>query len=150
MSRNVVGWIFVGWIVVGLMCFLFVFVFLFIGKELDDGIDFDWYLLLLLFNDLGVVGLFVGVYGKVLIVVGGVNFLFFVWENEKLWMCDIYVFVLMEMGYVWWDGGKFFWWIVYGVVVLISEGVVCIGGNEGMCYFDDVFLFFWDVESLSI
>ncbi len=101
-------------------------------------------------DPLGVAGPFAGVHHDALIVAGGANFPKPVWENEKAWHDAIHVLVRSGDDYVWKEGGKLPRPIAYGAAVSTSEGIVCMGGNDGNETFDDVYLLRYDPDAAKI
>ncbi len=97
----------------------------------------------------GLAGAFSGVSNDVLIIAGGANFPGLKpWEGgEKVWWNDIYV--LRENG-----SGEYEWIVkpdfklpqklAYGVSVQTEEGVICIGGDDGVSKSSKVFELKWD------
>ncbi|HIM28237.1 MAG TPA: hypothetical protein EYG57_01630 [Planctomycetes bacterium] len=110
----------------------------------------DWQALPDLPNALGVAGPFVGVHNDALVVAGGANFPRPVWENEKIWHRQIHVLIKTNRGYQWKDGGVLPQSTAYGAAVSTSNGIVCIGGNDGTKIFDRVFLLRWDARAARI
>ena len=110
----------------------------------------DWQELPPLPNPAGVAGPFTGVHGDALIVAGGANFPKPVWESQKVWHDDIWVLLRTntngETTYQWREGGKLERPIAYGASVSTPDGVVCIGGNDGVHTYTDVFLMLWNAE----
>ncbi len=110
----------------------------------------DWQELPSLPNPDGVAGPFTGVHGDALIVAGGANFPKPVWESQKVWQDDIWVLLRTntngETTYQWREGGKLERPIAYGASVSTPYGVVCIGGNDGVRTYVDVFLMVWNAE----
>ena len=125
------------------------------GQEQQNSLD--WKKIASLPNELGVAGPFVGLHkwgieddDEALIVAGGANFPRPVWENDKVWYDDIHVLVRSKDTYQWYDGGKLPWPNGYGAAVSTSDGVVCMGGNDGTKTYDQVFLLSWDQKNQTV
>uniref|UniRef100_UPI0021BCEC13 sodium:solute symporter family transporter n=1 Tax=Aporhodopirellula aestuarii TaxID=2950107 RepID=UPI0021BCEC13 len=112
--------------------------------------DFNWNALPDLPNELGVAGPFVGISNNALIVAGGANFPRPVWDNEKVWHDRIDVLTRHADGFEWVSGGTLPRRCGYGASVTTSDGVLCMGGNDGVETFDDVFLLRWNAASKKI
>ena len=97
-------------------------------------------------DPLPVAGPWAGVHNNALIVAGGANFPKPVWDNDKAWHRTIHVLVKEGRQYIWKPGGKLARSLAYGAAVSTSEGVVCIGGNDAVNTFGDVFLLSWDAN----
>lgn len=93
--------------------------------------------------ELGVAGPFCGVHEETLLVAGGANFPQPVWENDKVWHRQIYALPL-KGDRSWKMLGELPRPIGYGASLSVSEGVVCMGGNDADTVFDDVFLLKFD------
>ncbi|MBT6770619.1 MAG: sodium/solute symporter [Opitutales bacterium] len=101
-------------------------------------------------SELGVAGPFTGIHENHLIVAGGANFPEPVWENEKAWRDTIYALPLDEKDASWKVVGKLPRPIGYGSCISLTEGIVCIGGNDADQSYADVFLLKWENGSVSI
>ncbi len=112
--------------------------------------DFQWDALPDLPNELGVAGPFVGISNNALIVAGGANFPRPVWDHEKEWHDRIDVLTRSDDGFEWVSGGTLLQRCGYGASVTMPDGVLCMGGNDGVETFDDVFLLRWNAELRKI
>lgn len=101
-------------------------------------------------DELGFAGPFVGTHNGGLIVAGGANFPRPVWENEKVWHNRIWVLARSGDTDGWKDAGRLTVPIAYGASVSTPHGVVCIGGNDAIQTFNDVFLLQWDPNTQSV
>ena len=101
-------------------------------------------------DELGVAGPFVGVHKNALLVAGGANFPLPIWETEKVWHDRIYVLTKSEGEYIWKDGGALAKPIGYGAAVSTADGIVCMGGNDALETFDEVFLLSWDPKTEKV
>ncbi len=110
----------------------------------------DWQQLPDFPDELGVAGPFVGVHNDVLIVAGGANFPRPVWKNDKAWHDKIHVLTKTDDGYTWKSGPTLPRPIAYGAAVSTPDGIVCMGGNDGMETFDDVFVLHWDADAQQV
>jgi solute:Na+ symporter, SSS family len=114
------------------------------------GTALDWQSLLDLPDELGVAGPFVGVHNDALIVCGGANFPRPVWDNDKVWHDAIHVLTKAIGGYEWKSGGTLSHPIGYGTAVSTADGVICIGGNDGVTTFSEVFALRWDPDAQQV
>ncbi|EMI52648.1 sodium:solute symporter family transporter [Rhodopirellula sallentina] len=107
-------------------------------------------------NELGVAGPFVGTSNNALIVAGGANFPRPVWDNEKVWQNSVDVLLRRTNdfekpnNYEWVSGGTLPRRCGYGASVSAHGGVLCMGGNDGVNTFDDVFLIRWNATSETV
>lgn len=111
---------------------------------------FQWDELPNLPDPLGVAGPFVGVHNDALIVAGGANFPTPVWETDKVWKQAIYALAGSDDRMAWTRAGELPRAIAYGMCVSHATGVICIGGNDGLETFDDVFRMRFDEPSGKI
>lgn len=113
----------------------------------EDGF-YRWSELQPLPNRLGVAGPFAGVHKDSLIVAGGANFPEPVWDDqsEKQWLDDIYVLPSPDSK-SWVQAGKLPRPIAYGATVSTPFGLLCMGGNDKVNVFSDVFLIQWDSKN---
>jgi solute:Na+ symporter, SSS family len=110
-------------------------------------VELQWNELPPLPNPDGVAGPVIGVHNDALIVGGGANFPNEpLWETDKVWHDTIHVLTKSNDGYKWVSGGKLPEPRAYGSSVSTKQGVVCIGGNDGVNTFDDVILLSWDPD----
>ena len=102
----------------------------------------------------GLAGAFSGVHNDVLIIAGGANFPDGApWQGgKKVWWDDIYVLEKDQLGnYSWLErAGKLSQRLAYGVSVSTEDGIVCIGGEDGINKRKEVFLLSWDIEKREI
>ena len=110
----------------------------------------DWQSLPDLPDELGVAGPFAGVHNDALIVAGGANFPRPVWDNDKIWHDAIHVLTKVTGGYAWKSEGKLPRPVGYGTAVSTADGVICIGGNDGIGTFAEVFALRWDAEAQRV
>lgn len=89
---------------------------------------------------LGVAGPIAGVHNGSLIIAGGANFDQPVWENDKVWHDDIWIWNDSQ----WTSAGKLDHAIAYSAVVSTPLGIVSMGGCDSEQTFADVDLFRWD------
>ncbi len=101
-------------------------------------------------DELGVAGPFAGVHNDALIVAGGANFPRPVWESDKVWHDHLFVLKRVGDNYEWHDGGALEKPIAYGAAVSTPHGVLCMGGNDSVETFRDVFLLKWDPKTESV
>ena len=101
-------------------------------------------------DELGVAGPFAGVHNDALIVAGGANFQRPIWETDKVWYDDIHVLVKQGDGFAWRDGGRLPRRTAYGAAVSTPKGVLCLGGNDGVNTFAEVYLLAWDPARQTI
>ncbi|MEA3365209.1 MAG: hypothetical protein U9Q79_06160 [Candidatus Hydrogenedentes bacterium] len=96
-------------------------------------------------NPEGVAGPFVGVHNDALIVAGGANFPNKPrWETDKVWHADTYVLVKRGDGYTWLTPAPLPAPRAYGAAVSTPHGVLCMGGNDAITTYADVFLLQWE------
>ena len=98
-------------------------------------------------ESLGVAGPYVGVHDDALIVAGGANFPKPYWGEDKVWHDDIWV---LERSGEWTKGGTLPRPLGYGASVSLSQGVLCMGGNDANQTYNDVFLLNWDPVSKTV
>ncbi|MBC9868784.1 MAG: hypothetical protein F7O42_13075 [Opitutae bacterium] len=98
-------------------------------------------------ESLGVAGPYVGVHDDALIVAGGANFPKPYWGEDKVWHDDIWV---LERSGKWIKGGTLPRPLGYGASVSLSQGVLCMGGNDANQTYNDVFLLKWDPGSKTV
>lgn len=114
----------------------------------------------------GVAGPFVGILNGALIVAGGANFPKPVWENNKEYHDDVYILIKDDEGqpagsfssaeltgklkYKWIGGFHLDQPIAYGASISTDEGVICLGGNDSVRTYTDVFLLRWDPQTQKI
>ncbi len=101
-------------------------------------------------DELGVAGPFVGVHNDALILAGGANFARPVWDKDKTWHDTIHVLTKVDGGYEWKSGGTLSGPIGYGTAVSTPDGVICIGGNDGVATFKEVFALRWDAATQKV
>ena len=101
----------------------------------------------------GLAAPFCGVSNGMLLVAGGCNFPGkAVWEGgNKAYYSDAFALEHKANGeYVWHSGFSIPHRAAYGVSISTSEGVICIGGNNGTEAFSSVFLMKWDPGNRQI
>ena len=103
----------------------------------------------------GLAGAFTGVHNNALIIAGGANFPNgAVWEGgTKAYHKDIYI--LEKTGdeeYLWFQEKKFSLpkEVAYGLTVPTKQGLVCIGGMDGLEFSSIVFMLKWDDQKKEI
>jgi solute:Na+ symporter, SSS family len=101
-------------------------------------------------NELGVAGPFAGVHNDALIVAGGANFKRPIWETDKTWYDEIHVLEKSGDTYQWHLAGKLPRKTGYGAAVSTPNGVICLGGNDGMNTFADAFVLTWDATAKKV
>lgn len=101
-------------------------------------------------NELGVAGPFAGVHNDALIVAGGANFNRPIWESDKTWYDEIHVLEKDGDIYKWHLAGKLPRKTAYGTAVSTPNGVICLGGNDGVNTFADAFILTWDADSKKV
>jgi solute:Na+ symporter, SSS family len=106
----------------------------------------EWTALPDLPNELGVAGPFVGVHNDALIVAGGANFNRPVWDNPKVWVDEIWILTKLGTELTWRKGGKLPRPMAYGASVSTAMGIICVGGNDQLQNYRDVFLLQWDAS----
>lgn len=96
----------------------------------------------------GLAGPFAGAHGEALIIAGGANFPDEpLWETDKVYHDDIFVLERQASGRIKWRaGGKLSGPLAYGSAVSTPDGVLCMGGDDGMAITDAVTLLSWDAE----
>jgi len=111
----------------------------------------DWQSLPALPDPIGVAGPFVGAHRGCLVVAGGANFATAdaadLWEVPKRFHAT--AFVLTRDGH---GSGQFAWHtgfalekpVAYGASASTTEGIVCVGGEDGTQVFADAFLLTWE------
>ena len=110
----------------------------------------QWLALPQLPNELGVAGPFVGVHGDCLVVAGGANFPTPVWQTQKLWTDEIWVLKSDETQTQWLRGGNLVRPLAYGASASVSKGIICIGGNDQLRLYDEVFMLSWNDTAKQI
>jgi SSS family transporter len=118
---------------------------------LATGAQLEWNALPPLPDSDGVAGAFVGVHNDALILAGGANFPKPVWESSKVFDDQVYVMVKeAKTDYRWIRASKLDRPIAYGASVSTRHGVVCIGGNDAIQTYPDVFLLRWNPQNNSV
>lgn len=111
----------------------------------------DWKEISSLPDPLGVAGPFVGVHNETLIVAGGANFPQPIWESNKVWHDRIYAIAKDDAGYSSQETAmRLPNPIGYGAAVSTAKGIVCIGGNHGEKFYDNVFRMEWDATESQL
>jgi len=116
--------------------------------EHNSATQLKWQELTPIPDTLGLAGPFVGVHNDALIVAGGANFPTPVWESDKVWHDQIYVWTEAEQR--WLKAATLQQPSAYGCSVSTPHGVVCLGGNDSHSTFSDCFLLQWDSQKQSI
>ncbi len=106
----------------------------------DDGNQLKWDRLPDIPDALGVAAPFSGVHRNYLIVAGGANFPEPVWESDKVWHDAIYCLDLDAESPQWLDSGSLPRPVAYGASVSIPQGILCLGGNDGVRIFNTAWL----------
>ena len=103
-------------------------------------------------DELGVAGSFAGISHEMLIVAGGANFQKPVWENGKTWRDRVYALDLSDgrQRGAWIEAGRLPRPIAYGMAASVGGRVICMGGNNGVQTFSDVFAISWNAGTKTI
>lgn len=130
------------------------------AQEDSPYINFEWEELLVIppaFGQQvqpGLAGAMIGIHNDVLIIAGGANFPSgLAWEGaKKEYHDDIYILEKSEDQTSWYTEKQFSLSknIAYGVAIETPNGLVCIGGTDGLKESIDVFLLSWDKELKEI
>lgn len=94
----------------------------------------------------GIAGGFIGRYGEVAILAGGFNFS----NEEKTYHDDIYVLRETDGSLQWQHAGDLPRPVAYGASVSTSQGLLCLGGENGDEIYDNVFFLRWDQQTEKI
>jgi len=99
-------------------------------------------------DPVGRAGVYAGIHHDCLVIAGGANFTEPVWQSDKVYHDDIYLFSKTDSQ--WRKAGTLAHRLGYGASVSTKFGIVCIGGHNEQTTFSEVVLLHVNPKTLTV